>query len=260
MPRLAANLSFLFKEHPFLDRFGAAGARGFKGVEFMFPYDWSIDEIGRAAADAGVRVVLFNLPPGDWEAGDRGLAAIPGREVEFRDSVEPALEAARKLGVTALHVMAGVPDVELNEREVTETYVENLRYVSSRAPEGVMFTIEPINRRDMPGYFLSTTRKAETVFEMLRCDRVKLQLDLYHAQNSEGDLSRLISKHFHNLGHVQIAGNPGRNEPSRGEIHYPFLLDQLDSMGYAGWVGCEYQPFGGTLEGLSWAVPYGIAP
>lgn len=258
MPKLAANLSFLFQEHAFLDRFAAAADCGFCGVEFLFPYDHPADVAAAAAERAGVAIVLFNLPPGDWSAGERGIAALPGREAEFRAGVDQALAYAAALGTKTLHVMAGLVD-EADRTAARRVYLDNLRYAADRAPPGLTLTIEPINQRDMPGYFLRNTTEAAAILDDVGAPNLKLQLDFYHAQISGGDLLRRLEALFPRVAHVQIAGVPHRHEPSDGEVHYPFLLQRLDALGYDGWVGCEYRPAAGTRAGLGWAAPYGIA-
>jgi 2-dehydrotetronate isomerase len=258
--KLAANLSFMFQEAAFSDRFAAAGQCGFRGVEFLFPYAWPAADVAGAAADAGVDVVLFNLPPGDWDAGDRGLAALPDRRDEFRRSLDVAFEYAAALKTPTLHVMAGVitPDVRLDE--ATAVYLDNLRYAAAQAPTGVTLTVEPINHRDMPGYFLRTSTQALAVLQDLALDNVRLQFDLYHAQISEGDLTRRVERLVPWIAHVQIAGVPDRHEPGDGEVNFPYLLKRLDDLGYGGWVGCEYRPKTDTRAGLGWAAAYGVHP
>jgi hydroxypyruvate isomerase len=255
MPRFAANLSFLFTDLPFLDRFDAAAKAGFKGVEFMFPYAVPAADI-RARLDAnGLSLVLFNLPPGHWDKGERGFAALPGREDEFASAVDLALDYAEALGCPRLHVMAGLA----THGATREAYVDNLRMAANwAAPMGIDMLIEPINTRDMPGYFLNTTTAARRILAAVSRPNLRLQLDLYHCQIMEGDLTEKIREHLEAVGHIQIAGNPGRHEPDVGEIHYPWLFDRLDRLGYDGWIGCEYRPRNGTQAGLSWLGPYGI--
>lgn len=279
-PRLAANLSFLFQERDYLSRFDAAAACGFRGVEFLFPYDWPADTVADTARAAGLTVALFNLPPGDWAAGDRGVAALPGREAEFRQGLDLALRYAETIGTTTLHVMAGVMpagaghagahDAVAHDAVVHDdviermhsTYCRNLAYAAAQVPDTVTLTIEPINRRDMPGYFLESIEQAVAVLDAVNSPRLKLQFDIYHAQNVGGDLARRLEAHMGRIGHIQIAGNPGRHEPDIGEINYPFLFNLLEQLGYDGWVGCEYKPAdtaaGGTAAGLGWAADYGL--
>jgi hydroxypyruvate isomerase len=253
MPRFAANLSMLFGEHEFLDRFAAAAKAGFEAVEYLFPYDFAAGEIATRLKESGLTQVLFNLPPGDWTAGERGLAALPGREEEFRQGVEKALRYAETLDCPRLHAMAGIPPSGQDRESCRATYLENVAWAARMLEsEARMLLIEPINTRDMPGYFLSTTAEARRVIEEIGAPNLRLQLDLYHAQIMEGDLAAKLESLFDHIGHIQIAGVPGRHEPDAGEINYPFLFDRLDALGYDGWVGCEYRPKGRTEDGLGW--------
>jgi hydroxypyruvate isomerase len=259
MPKFAANLSFIFQELDFLDRFAAAAECGFKAVEYLGAYDLRPETVAAQLERNGLTQALFNMPPGDWAKGERGLAALPGREAEFRTGVDTALVYANATKCRLVHAMAGlVPDG--HDRGAAErTYVENLRYAAERlAPEGVTVIIEPINTRDIPGYFLNTTVQAMAVIDQIGHPNLQLQLDLYHVQIMEGDLAHKIRALAGRYPHIQIAGNPGRHEPDIGEINYPFLFDLLDEIGYAGWIGCEYRPKGETRAGLGWAKPYGI--
>ena len=259
MPKLAANLSLLFTELPFLDRFEAAAAAGFTGVEFLFPYAHPAAEIAQRLRAHGLTQALFNAPPGDWDAGERGIAALPGREPEFRSGIELALEYAAALGCPRLHVMAGIAPND--DPRAAAAYRENVRHAAeSAARRGVEILLEPINRRDMPGYFMWSIPQALAAIDDLRLENVRLQLDLYHAQVTEGDLARKIRDLAGRYAHVQIAGNPDRHEPDEGEIDYHYLLALLDAAGYTGWVGCEYRPRAGTLAGLGWAQRYGVRP
>ena len=259
MPKLAANLSMMFQEAPFLDRFAAAAECGFNGVEFLFPYEFPAEDIAARLTRHGLTQALFNLPPGDWAKGERGTAALPGRESEFMAGLERALSYARATKCPRLHAMAGNWPTGRDRREGRAVYVANLRRAAERAAdEGVTLVIEPINLRDMPGYFLNTTDEAIKVIEEVGRDNLKLQLDLYHCQIMEGDLATHVRRLAGRYAHVQIAGVPGRNEPDRGEINYAYLLDLLDRLGYAGWVGCEYRPAADTAAGLAWARRWGI--
>ncbi|MCB9946625.1 MAG: hydroxypyruvate isomerase family protein [Rhodospirillaceae bacterium] len=259
MPRFAANLSMLFQDLPFLDRFAAAQAAGFGAVEFLFPYDHPADTVAGRLKAAGLQQALFNLPPGDWAGGERGLAALPGREAEFRESVDTALAYARALGCRKLHAMAGVTPGGAAEADCRALYIENLRATAARlAAEDILLLIEPLNQRDMPGYFLKTTGQAREIIAEVGAPNLKLQFDVYHTQISEGDLAVRLRDLFGLIGHIQIAGVPERHEPSVGEINYPYLFALMDQLGYDGWVGCEYRPAGGTVEGLGWAHSYGI--
>jgi hydroxypyruvate isomerase len=260
MPKFAANLSMLFTELPFLDRFAAAAAAGFEGVEFLFPYEHPPEALVAALRTNGLVNVLFNLPPGDWAAGDRGLASIPGREPEFRASVATALRYAEALGTPRLHVMAGVLDDPGQRAARRATYVANLRHAADEAARrGVALTIEPINPRDMPGYYLNTQADAHALREEVGAPNLAVQMDLYHAQIVEGDLATKLRRYLPHIGHIQIAGVPDRHEPDDGELDYGFLLRRLDELGYAGWVGCEYRPAHGTAEGLGWITRLGFA-
>jgi hydroxypyruvate isomerase len=254
MPKFAANLSFLFTELPFAERFQPAAAAGFAGVEYLFPYDWPAGEVAGWLATAGVEQVLFNLPPGDWAAGERGLACLPGRQGEFAESVELALDYALQLDCRRLHCMAGLRPGGVAEAELQATYIANLRHAADRLGSiGVTVTIEPINSRiDMPGYWLDDIGKALHLLDAIGRDNVQLQLDLYHAQIIQGDLARTLEANIGRIAHIQIADNPGRHEPGSGEIHYPYLFELMDRLGYAGWVGCEYKPLTTTEAGLVW--------
>lgn len=258
MPRFAANLSFLFNEHEFLDRFDAAARAGFQAVEFLFPYDFSPEEVAKAKADAGVEIVLFNMPPGDWEAGERGLAAVPGRETAFVDALGTAADWAEVLESPRLHVMAGIPG-EGAEAEAEAVYVANLKRAAARLGTRHA-SIEPINRRDIPGFFLNRQDHAHRIRAAVGAETVKVQMDLYHCQIVEGDVAMRLREFLPGggVGHMQIAGVPERHEPSVGEMHYPYLFRLIDELGYEGWIGCEYRPRAGTVAGLGWAKAYGI--
>ncbi|NHC07427.1 2-oxo-tetronate isomerase [Azonexus fungiphilus] len=254
MPKFAANLSFLFAEQPFPERFARAAAAGFAGVEYLFPYAWPAAEIAGWLRDAGLQQVLFNLPPGDWAAGERGIACLPGREKEFAAGVEQALAYAEALGCRRVHCLAGLRPAGVDEARLTATYIANLRHAADRfAALGASVLIEPINSRiDMPGYWLDDVGRAFSLCAAVDRDNVRVQLDLYHAQIIQGDLARTIEANLERIGHIQIADNPGRHEPGSGEINYPFLFALLDRLGYVGWVGCEYQPMTTTEAGLAW--------
>jgi hydroxypyruvate isomerase len=274
MPRFAANLHYLFTEVDFLDRFAAAASCGFRAVEFQVPYEHPPAELRARLAHNGLKMVLFDAPMGDWSAGDRGLAAVPGRETQFRSSLPSVVEYAHALDCDLVHVMAGVvgPGGDLARAE--EVYVENLRHAAAfLQPHGVRVVIEPINRRlgvvqggpsytteGMHGYFLNHSEQARRIIERVGSANLFLHLDVYHIQMLEGHLAETLRANVDLLQHVQIAGVPGRHEPDVGEIHYPFLFDLLDAIGYGGWVGCEYRPRAGTQAGLGWARSYGIGP
>jgi hydroxypyruvate isomerase len=256
MPRFDANLSFLFNEVPFLDRFAEAAHAGFEAVEFAFGYDYPAAEIAARLSANGLRQVLINAPPGDWAKGDRGLASGPGREREFVASVVTALRYADALANPLVHVMAGVlpesGDLEVRGRH-RATFVRNLRIAAREAAEqGVTLTIEPINSRDLPGYWLNTQAEAHAIRDEVGAANLKVQMDFYHVQMVEGDLAEKFRRWQPHIGHVQIAGVPGRHEPDVGEINYCYLFKLLDELGYDGWVGCEYRPADGTRAGLAW--------
>jgi hydroxypyruvate isomerase len=265
MPRFAANLTMMYGEYPFLDRFAAARGDGFDAVEFMFPYAESPEEIARRLEANNLRLVLFNAPPGNWETGDRGLASLPGREAEFRHSIEAqALPYAQALRCPRIHVMAGVSAAspkwsskwsDPNNERSLETYRANLAWAAEQAAHtGIEILIEPINSRDMPGYFLQYQEQAHQVAIEVGAPNLKVQMDLYHCQIMEGDLASRIRRYLPTgrVGHMQIAGVPERHEPDEGEVNYPFLFELIDALDYAGTIGCEYRPKGGTSAGLEW--------
>jgi len=256
MPRFDANLSYLFNEVPFLDRFEAAARAGFHAIEFAFGYDYPPKELAARLAANGLEQVLINGPPGDLKAGDRGLAGVPGREHEFAASVVTALRYAQALSCPRIHVMAGVvPDGGDADRRARHrsTFVRNLRFAAGEVQEdGITLTIEPINPRDSPGYLLNTQAEAHAIREEVGMPNVKVQMDLYHAQIVEGDLSVKLRRWLKDIGHIQVAGVPERHEPDSGELNCYALFDLLDDLGYAGWIGCEYRPRNGTVPGLAW--------
>ncbi len=253
MPKFAANLSMLFTEVEFLDRFEAAAKAGFKGVEYLFPYDYPAEELKRRLDANGLTQVLFNLPAGDWAAGERGIACHPDRVEEFREGVERAIAYARVLGNTQVNCLAGIQPEGVSDDQARATLVENLRFAAEKlAAAGILLIAEPINTRDIPGFFLNRTEQALAIFDEVGSDNLKLQYDIYHMQIMEGDLAPTIETHLARIAHVQIADNPGRHEPGTGEIHYPFLFAHLDRLGYRGWVSAEYKPAGRTEEGLGW--------
>ena len=259
MPKFAANLSMMYQDIGFLDRFDAAARAGFKGVEFLFPYDHPPEAIAERLARNRLSLTLFNPVPGDWAGGERGLAALPGREQEFRDGVDKAIIYAKATKCPLVHTMAGLWPEGQDKAAGERVYVDNLRWAADRlAREGVTAIIEPINTRDIPGYYLNTTAQAMPIITAVDRPNVRLQLDLYHAQIMRGDLAPTIRDLAGMYPHIQIAGTPGRHEPDVGEINYPFLFDLLDEIGYDGWIGCEYRPKGDTVAGLGWAKKYGI--
>lgn len=253
MPRFAANLSMLYPEHDFLGRFAAAAADGFEAIEYLFPYDFSPQELKQQLSDNGLVQVLFNAPPGDWAAGERGIASLPGRESEFRSGIERALEYANVLGNDRIHVMAGLlPEEGLRARHQA-IYLKNLGYAAEQAAKaGITVLIEPINPRDMPGFFLNRQDQAQAIRKEVGADNLKVQFDFYHCQIVEGDVISRLRRDFAGVGHIQIAGVPDRHEPDMGELNYPWLFEEIDRLGYSGWIGCEYRPKGDTSEGLQW--------
>ena len=257
MPRFAANLSMMFTEAPFLDRFAAAAQAGFEGVEFLFPYEYPAAAIKAKLEENGLENALFNLPPGDLANGERGLACLPGREGDFKAAVERALDYAGQLGTKRLHAMAGIVPPRAGREECRSTYIENLSYAAARcARQSVTLLIEAINPRDIPGYFLNTQADSAAVCEEVAAPNLKMQMDCYHMQIVEGDLEVKLRKYTGLCGHIQIAGVPQRHEPDTGEVNYPHIFRLLDGIGYAGWVGCEYRPAGRTLDGLGWFTEY----
>jgi hydroxypyruvate isomerase len=253
MPRFAANLAMMFTEWPFLDRFEAAAKAGFCAVEFPSPYEYAADAIADRLRAHGLVNALFNLPQGDRFRGERGLAAVPGRETEFRDGLATAIHYANALGTPQLHVMAGVVDGDSARAAHRDTFIRNLRYATEEAKRaGLGLVIEPINTRDMPRYFLNTQANAHAIVDEVGSDTLRVEMDLYHAQIVEGDLETKLRRYMPKIGHIQIAGVPDRHEPDTGEVNYPHLLQVIDALGYRGFVGCEYRPARGTLEGLGW--------
>jgi hydroxypyruvate isomerase len=253
MPRFAANLSMMFNEKPFLDRFDAAARAGFKAVEFLFPYEHPASEIRRRLEANGLTQALFNMPPGDWGKGERGLAALPGRQAEFRDGVKRSLEYAEALGCKLVHSMAGIVPSGVSFVTAGAVYAANLAWAAEQASQaGVKVVIEPINHRDMPGYFLNTQAQGAAFVEAIGRDKLGLQFDVYHVQVTEGDITKRMEQHFPVIAHIQIADVPARNEPGTGEIGWEYVFRCMDSLGYSGWVGCEYRPAGETDAGLGW--------
>lgn len=253
MLRFSANLSFLFLERPFLERFAAAAACGFKGVEFHFPYAFPLDEVADAARRAGVEVVLFNFPAGDWAAGERGIACLPERVGEFCDGVAEAARYAEGLGCARVNCLAGRRPAGVDEGLLTQTLVDNLRYAADElAPTGGQVLIEPLNSRDTPGFLVNRTAQALALLDAAERENLFLQYDIYHAQVMEGDLARTLETHLPRIGHIQLADNPGRHQPGTGEINFPFLFRHLRKLGYPGWIGCEYVPTGPTVDSFEW--------
>ena len=253
MPRFAANLTMLFNELPFMQRFEAAAAAGFEAVEYLFPYPFDKKELAAALRDNGLVQVLHNLPAGDWEAGERGIACHPGRVDEFRVGVAAAIDYAGALGCPQLNCLAGKLPAGATAQDVRPTLVENLRFAARELEAaGIRLLIEPINRFDIPGFFLTHTEQALALIDEVGSPNLRLQYDIYHAQRMEGELGSTLAKHKDRIGHIQLADNPGRGEPGTGEINYPWLFRHIDALGYDGWIGCEYKPRGTTTEGLGW--------
>ncbi|RZF29105.1 hydroxypyruvate isomerase family protein [Paraburkholderia sp. UYCP14C] len=257
MPRFAANLSMMYNEFPFLDRFAASSQDGFKAVEYLFPYDFGAAEIRTRLDDNGLVQALFNAPPGDWAAGERGIASLPGREGEFRRSIDIALDYARTIGNRKLHVMAGLIDAKGDRARHRDVYLGNLAYAAEAARrDDILVVIEPINQRDMPGYFISRQDDAQSVCREVGAPNLRVQFDCYHCQIVEGDVAMKLKRDIAGIGHIQIAGVPERHEPDIGELNYPYLFEVIDALGYDGWVGCEYRPKGNTSAGLGWLRSY----
>ena len=253
MPQFAANLSMMFNEVPFLERFKAAADAGFKGVEFLFPYEYTPEQVAERAKDAGVQVVLFNMPPGNWAAGERGIAGLAGREQEFRDGVAKAVTYAKALGVPRVHAMAGLAPAGVDKTTCHATLIANLKYAAAElAKHDLTVLLEAINTRDIPGYLVNTQKESYEICQAVGAPNMKMQMDLYHMQIMEGDLAMCLKRYAGMCGHIQIAGCPERNEPDTGEVRYEYLFKTLDSMGYQGWLGCEYRPAGKTVDGLKW--------
>jgi hydroxypyruvate isomerase len=243
----------MFNEVPFLDRFAAAAAAGFRGVEFLFPYDHPAETVAAKLRENHLENVLFNLPPGNWAAGERGIGCIPGREEEFRAGVEKALSYAELLGTPRIHAMAGIAPPAIDRNILRDTYAGNLRWAAEKlAPKGLTLLVEAINTRDIPGYFLNTQAESHALCAEINAPNLKTQMDLYHMQIVEGDLAIKLRRHMADCAHIQIAGVPGRNEPDTGEVNYPYLFSLLDELGYDGWIGCEYRPAAKTVDGLGW--------
>jgi hydroxypyruvate isomerase len=253
MPRFAANLTMMFTEAPFLDRFELAAKAGFKAVEFLFPYALAAADIQRRLADNGLTLVLHNLPAGNWDAGERGIACHPDRVSEFRAGVDRALAYAQALGVKQLNCLAGKAPAGVADEVLRTTFVENLRHAASALQAaGLKLLIEPINTFDIPGFYLNRTAQAAGILDEVGAANAFIQYDIYHAQRMEGELAATVQKHLPRIAHIQLADNPGRNEPGTGEINYPFLFAHLDRIGYDGWIGCEYKPATTTQAGLGW--------
>lgn len=257
MPRFSANLSMLFTEVPFLDRFAAAAKGGFKGVEYVGPYDYPPEQIAELLHSNGLTQVLFNMPAGNWSAGERGLGCLPDRVGEFQDSVETTIRYAKALGTSQVNCLSGVKPNDVSAEKAEETFIANLRFAAEQLKAaGVLLISEPINFYDMPGFFLNRSAQAMAIFDKVGSDNLKLQYDIYHMQRMEGELANTIERLMPRIGHFQIAGNPKRTEPDQGEINYPFLFDLIDGLGYDGWIGAEYKPVAKTEDGLGWLARF----
>jgi hydroxypyruvate isomerase len=257
VPKFSANLSFLYQDLPFLDRFAAAARDGFGALEYLGPYAEPKEKVAETLAASGLKQALFNVPSGDWAGGERGIACLPDRVQEFRDGVSLALDYAATLACPQVNVISGLVPKGADLSVLEDTLVENLKYAAARcADAGVKLLIEPINLRDIPGFFVSTTAHAERILDRVGSGNLFIQYDFYHMQIMQGDLIPTFARLKDRIAHVQIADNPGRNEPGTGEINYGFVLSELDRLGYEGWVGCEYKPKAGTSEGLGWMKPY----
>lgn len=253
MPKFAANLTMLFTEVPFLDRFERAAQAGFTAVEFLFPYAYPAQEIRQRLDANGLTLVLHNLPAGDWDAGERGIACHPGRVAEFCDGVAQAIVYAQALGVQQLNCLVGKAPAGVPDELLRQTLVENLRFAAAELKKaGLRLLIEPINTFDIPGFYINRTAQAVAILDQVGADNAFVQYDIYHAQRMEGELAATMQKFLPRIGHIQLADNPGRNEPGTGEINYPFLFAHLERIGYEGWIGCEYKPATSTEAGLDW--------
>jgi hydroxypyruvate isomerase len=257
MPRFAANLTMMFNERPFLERFAAAAQAGFKGVEYLFPYEHDKSALKQALADNGLAQVLHNLPAGNWQTGERGIACHPDRVKEFNEGVDRAIDYATALGCSQLNCLAGMPPAGADPADVRATFVGNLQRAASKLKAaGIRLLIEPINTRDIPNFFLSHTAQAIEIIRAVGSDNLFLQYDVYHMQIMEGDLTKTIERQLPQIAHMQVADPPLRNEPGSGEINFTNLFRAIDKLGYTGWIGCEYKPAGKTEDGLGWYEPY----
>ena len=253
MPQFAANLTMLFNEHSFMDRFEKAAESGFKAVEFLFPYAYKAGEIRQKLDQNNLRLVLHNLPAGDWDEGERGIACLPDRMDEFKASVAKAIEYAKVLGVGQLNCLAGKAPAGLSQELLQATLIANLRYAAAELKKvNIKLLIEPINTFDIPGFYLSKTQQALEILNEVGSDNVYIQYDIYHAQRMEGELSKTLEENISKIAHIQLADNPGRHEPGTGEINYAYLFKLIDQIGYQGWIGCEYKPATLTQSGLGW--------
>ena len=258
MPKMAANLSMMFNEVPFMDRFDAAAKAGFKGVEFLFPYAFDLNQIADKLKANNLELVLHNLPAGNWEGGERGITCHPDRVGEFQDGVGKGIEAAKKLGVKQLNALAGKLPAGVSADQARATFVANLKFAAEKLKaEGIRLITEPINTFDIPGFFLNRTQQAVDIIKEVGSDNLFIQHDIYHMQRMEGELANTIKANLPLIKHMQLADNPGRNEPGTGEINYQFLFKFIDDLGYDGWIGCEYKPLTTTEAGLGWLKAHG---
>jgi hydroxypyruvate isomerase len=257
MPRFCANITLMFNEVPLPERFDAAARAGFSAVEIQFPYGFDPAMLAERASAAGVEVILMNMPPGNWDQGDRGIGCLPSRVSEFRDGVNAALAHARALKCRMINCLAGIRPPRTSEASLRETYVSNLRFAADAlAVEGLELLVEPQNTRSFPGAFLKNTSQALAIMDEVHAPNVRLQYDVFHMQIMEGDLARTIEAHLARISHIQVADVPDRHEPGTGEVNFPFLFSWIDRLGYGGWIGAEYIPAGQTEAGLAWAAPY----
>ena len=257
MPKFAANLTMLFNEVDFLDRFDAAAKAGFRGVEYLFPYAYDKNQLAEKLKTLKLTQVLHNLPAGDWAGGERGIACLPARVGEFQDGVGKAIDYATALGCKQANCLAGIAPKDAVPDALRKTFVENLRFAAGKLKAaGIRLLIEPINTFDIPGFYLSRTTQALEIMNDVGSDNLFLQYDVYHMQRMEGELAANLKKHLARIRHIQIADNPGRNEPGTGEINYSYLFKHIDQIGYDGWIGCEYKPAATTVMGLGWAAAY----
>lgn len=260
MPKFAANLTMLFTELPFLERFGAAAAAGFRAVEFLFPYEFDRNTLAGLLDKHRLHLTLHNLPAGDWAKGERGVACHPDRVEEFRSGVDRAIDYATALKCPKVNCLAGIRPRGASPEAARETLIENLRYAAPRlARAGVGLLLEPVNSKDIPGFFIDRTQPALDIIAEVGSPNLKLQFDVYHAQVMEGDVTRTIERELPRIGHIQVADNPGRNEPGTGEINFPFLFRRIDELGYDGWIGCEYKPRATAAAGVGWFTPFQTA-
>ncbi len=259
MTRLAANLTMMFNEVDFPDRFGAAAKAGFNGVEYLFPYAYPKEQLAELLLTHRLTQVLHNLPAGDWAGGERGIACLPDRVGEFEDGVGRAIDYATALGCTQVNCLSGIAPSGADPEKIRSTFVANLRFAADKlARAGIRLLIEPINTFDIPGFFLARTRQALDLIRDTGSTNLFVQYDIYHMQRMEGELANTIQRNLAQIAHLQLADNPGRNEPGTGEINYRFLFGHLDAIGYDGWIGCEYKPKGSTIDGLGWRATHGV--